>query len=376
MGLASHIGRALTATFGALAASRIKPPFSFHGRSVLITGGSRGLGLLMARELIAQGAHVAILARDGVEVARAAAELRARGGTVLPMACDVRDQRQVAHAVERTVDSFGRIDVLINNAGVIQAGPIEHASFEDFADALAVHFWGPLYAIDAALPYMRRQGGGRIVNISSIGGKVAVPHLVPYCASKYALCGLSEGLRAELAKDHIVVTTATPGLMRTGSHMNARFKGRHSSEYFWFSLLDSLPMTSVNAGQAAHQILEGCRRGAANVIVSPQAQFLLRAGGLLPELVAPGMALFDRLLPSATDKDGNQSRSGWESRPGWMSGLLTRLSDRAAVENNGLGGQTIPAPPPTPRLARTIGQLRPEPNAVASGYMGATEEPR
>src|SRR5262249_52903527 len=150
----------------------------------------------------------------------------------------------VKHMVDAVWNHFGPIDVLINNAGVIEVGPLETMTLQDFEEAMRTHFWGPVYTTMAVLSEMRYRGGGRIVNISSIGGKVSVPHLVPYCASKFALCGLSEGLRAELAKDNILVTTVIPGLMRTGSPPNATFKGRHREEYAWFSISDALPVVS------------------------------------------------------------------------------------------------------------------------------------
>ena len=134
-------------------------------------------------------------------------------------------------AVERVVSRHGAIDVLVNNAGIITVGPLEHASIEDFEESMAVHFWGPLHTMRAAIPHMRRQGGGRIVNISSIGGKVGVPHLAPYCASKFALVGLSEGFRAELLRYGLYVTTVCPGLMRTGSARHAVVKGQHLLEF-------------------------------------------------------------------------------------------------------------------------------------------------
>src|SRR5918912_3423887 len=128
-------------------------------------------------------------------------------------------------------------------------------TLEDFEQAMAVHFWGPLYATLAVLPQMRARRDGRIVNISSIGGKVSVPHLVPYSASKFALAGLSDGLRAELSKENVIVTTVCPGLMRTGSPRNATFKGKHRDEYAWFSISDALPLTSMSAERAARQII-------------------------------------------------------------------------------------------------------------------------
>src|SRR5204862_4688180 len=134
--------------------------------------------------------------------------------------------------------------VLINNAGVITVGPFEDFSKADFDEAMAIHFWAALYTLKAALPHMRKAGGGRVVNISSIGGKVGVPHLAAYCASKFALTGFSQSIRAELAKDNIRVTTVAPGLMRTGSHVNAKFKGNHAAEFAWFSVSSGTPLIS------------------------------------------------------------------------------------------------------------------------------------
>ncbi len=164
----------------------------FHGRNVLITGGSRGLGLVLARQFAAEGADITLLARDDENLERAVIDIAARGADVLGIACDVTDEHQVQRAVERSIGRHGRLDVLINNAGQIRVGPIDHMSEQDFDDAMAVHFYAPLYTTLAVLPHMRVRSEGRIVNISSIGGKIGIPHLVPYCASKFALAGLSE----------------------------------------------------------------------------------------------------------------------------------------------------------------------------------------
>lgn len=192
----------------------------FNGNSVVITGGSRGLGLLMARQLADEGARITLAARDDGELERARQELTRDGADVTVERCDVGRREDATRLVDSIVQRHGRIDVLINNAGIIQVGPFEHMQLEDFEQAMAVHFWGPLNAILAALPIMQRQRAGRIVNISSIGGRIGVPHLVPYCASKFALAGLSDSIRGELAKDGIYVTTVCPGLMRTGSPFN------------------------------------------------------------------------------------------------------------------------------------------------------------
>jgi NAD(P)-dependent dehydrogenase (short-subunit alcohol dehydrogenase family) len=334
--------RALTLAAGAgavlaLRALRSHATYDFRGKSVLITGGSRGLGLVLARELASEGARLTIVARDRAELEQARADLAARGAEVLAFTCDVRDQADVQSAIERAVARYGSIDVLINNAGVIQAGPVDHMRVADFEDALNTHLWGPLYAMLAAVPYMRQQGGGRVVNIASIGGKVAVPHLVPYTTSKFALVGLSDGMRAELARDNIIVTTVCPGLMRTGSHLNALFKGQHEQEFTWFSIVDSLPVSSIDARRAARQIIEACRRGDPQLLISIQAHAIVLLNAVFPGLSARALKLINRLLPEPTGSRGDETKTGWESQSRPPS-LLTRLSDRAAEENNGLHG--------------------------------------
>ena len=241
---------------GALVAAqgwRRRDPYVFQGKSVVITGGSRGLGLVMARELADEGARLTLVARSEDDLDRAATDIRKRQPfvDVLTVVADVRRRYDAERSIAQALEHHGSVDVVINNAGIVQVGPIDHMSLADYEDAMNTHFWGPLYMIVAALPHMRRLGAGRIVNISSIGGKIAVPHLVPYSASKFALVGLSDGLRAELAADNIVVTTVCPGLMRTGSPVNAMFKGRQPQEYAWFAVSDSLPLSSIDATRAA-----------------------------------------------------------------------------------------------------------------------------
>jgi NAD(P)-dependent dehydrogenase (short-subunit alcohol dehydrogenase family) len=186
------------------ALQRRRRRWDLEGRNVLVTGGSRGLGLAIARQLLRAGARVAVCARDEETLERARADL-AGYGRVVAVTCDVTRQGEVERMVGRVAGALGPLDALINNAGAIAVGPIDAMDVEDFQDAMDANFWGPLYAILAVLPEMRRRRAGRIVNIASIGGKISVPHLLPYSASKFALVGLSEGLRAELARDGIRV---------------------------------------------------------------------------------------------------------------------------------------------------------------------------
>lgn len=307
--------------------------YGLRGKVVLITGGSRGLGLVMAREFASEGAKIVICARRMDELEAARADLKRRGAEVLAVPCDVTDRAQVNEMMNIVRDRFGRIDVLVNNAGVIQVGPIEVMTVEDFEEAMKTHFWGPLYTTLAVLPEMRRRREGRIVNISSIGGKISIPHLVPYSASKFALVGLSEGMRAELLKDGVFVTTVCPGLMRTGSPRNALFKGRHRAEYAWFAISDSLPVTSMNAVRAARQIVAATKRGESEVILTIQAQLAARFHGLFPGTTTDLLAIVNKLLPAAGGI-GRARAKGKDSQSSLAPSVLTSLSEKAAVKNN------------------------------------------
>ena len=309
--------------------------FNYAGRVVVITGGSRGLGLLMARQLRKEGARVALLARNREELVRAKERL-CDDNSVLTVACDVAERALVRQAIEIVVHHFGRIDMLINNAGVIQVGPLEHMAYSDYHHAMNVHFWGALHCTEAVLPYMRQRRFGRIVNIASIGGLIAVPHLAPYSASKFALVGYSDAVRAEVAKDGIRVTTVCPGLMRTGSAVNALMKGRHRAEFAWFATLSSLPLVSIDAPRAARKIIEAARRGAPHLTITPQARFAAILDRLMPNTFGRVMMMATRALPHPAGVSGDEAWPGREARPATLPRLVTALGDRAARRNNEL----------------------------------------
>lgn len=310
--------------------------YSFRNKIVVITGGSRGLGLVLARIFAAEGAKLAICARNSEELETAKHELQTEyDAEVVDAVCDVTDETQVKAMIEKIRQNYGRIDVMINNAGVIQVGPLKLQTRKDFADSLAVHFWGAYNTIEAALPLMRNQGVGRIVNVSSIGGKIAVPHLAPYCVGKFALVGLSNAMRSELAKENITVTTVCPGLMRTGSHINALFKGQNEMEFALFSIMNALPVTSVSAEKAAREIVEACRRGEAEKVISIQAETAVKLNALFPELVAEASAFINQFLP-AEGGIGEQKALGKESTSFAAPSILTKALDYASVKNNEL----------------------------------------
>jgi NAD(P)-dependent dehydrogenase (short-subunit alcohol dehydrogenase family) len=200
--------------------------------------------------------------------------------------------------VETVTQQYGRIDILINNAGIIVVAPVETLTHADFERVMAVNFWGVLNPTLAVLPAMRARGSGRIVNITSIGGKISVPHLLPYSCAKFAAVGFSEGLRAELADTGISVTTVVPGLMRTGSHLHAEFGGEQEAEYRWFALGASAPYpVAIGTDRAARLIVRAAKRGQADCTYPVSALVAARLSGLLPSATTNVLTLVDRLLP-------------------------------------------------------------------------------
>lgn len=310
-----------------------------QGRVALITGGSRGLGLEMARVLVESGAKVAICARNEEDLESARRELNiiatdiGNPHEVLSIPCDVTDQAQVQAMIRQIKEHFGPVEILINNASTVQVGPLEEMETREFEESINIHYWAPFYTMEEVLPEMRKRGEGRIVNISSIGGKVSIPHLLPYSAGKHALVGLSEGYRAELLKDNIYVTTVCPGLMRTGSPKNALFKGKHREEQSWFTLGDSLWVSSVSARNAAEEIVGACRTGQSTLVLSPQAKLLAGVNGLFPGLVSDVLGLVNRLLPEPGGI-GKERMKGHESESDISPSKFTEATEKAARRNN------------------------------------------
>jgi len=305
-----------------------------EGNVVLITGGSRGLGLAMAMEFAKQGARLVLCARNEVELERARMKLSELGAEVFVIPCDVSDKDQAQYTIERATMLCGRVDVLVNNAGIICAGPWQTQTRADFEESMDSMFWGTYNMTMAVLPQMVRRKSGHIVNITSIGGKVSVPHLLSYSSAKFATIGFSEGLRAELAKDGIAVVTVVPGLLRTGSYINTVMKGdNYPAEYTWFTLLDTLPISSISARRAAKQIVHATKRGSAELIITIQAQILARLHGLLPGFTTDLLGWMNRLLPEGGETNTTRHQ-GIESETPITKSFLTLLGQRASERYN------------------------------------------
>src|SRR5277367_5660083 len=298
-----HTAQILTGIAAAAAAYALMPGPAKRrpGQVVLITGGSRGLGLALADRYGRSGAKLILVSRSVEELTNA------RNTLLLP--ADLTDAAQAAMLVDHAVSHFGRIDVLINNAGIIEIGPVEDQPIAAYRRAMATNFFAALHTTHAALPHLLLREPGHqdaaIVNIASIGGKFAMPHMLPYVASKFALVGFSEGLHAELRHKGIRVTTVCPGLMRTGGEAHAEYTGQTKKEQRWFTLAAQTPILTASVRHAANKIYNAVAAGRAEITITPQAWLVARAAGIAPETTQYLASLANHLLlpaPSTSDQ--------------------------------------------------------------------------
>lgn len=313
-------GIALLATGTAVFAIRSlyrKRVAQLRGKVVVITGGSRGLGLALAEEFGRRGAKLVLAARDADELQRARESLATRFSLepdqILTVKSDLRVPSEASALLARATDVFGQVDILVNNAGIITVGPVEHQTADNFHEVMNSNFFSTVYCSLAALPQMRSRRSGTIVNITSLGGKIAVPHLLPYTSSKFAAVGFSQGLHAELRSKGIHVLTVCPGLMRTGSHLNALFSGDAPREYRWFSLMANLPGVSVSARHAARRIVCAVVWNETEIAISPQAVFASRLAQAMPCLTTRAACVANHFLPKPAGSE-QQIHTGWEAR--------------------------------------------------------------
>lgn len=306
----------------------------------LVVGASRGLGLLVSGELLDRGYTVVGCARTQTDLDRAA-ELLATRGPVLMLECDVRDPQQITALVERVEQEHGPIEVLITVAGIIQVGPASVMTDEHYRDAVDTMMWAPIRFARAVLPGMVGRGHGRIGTVTSIGGVVSPPHLLPYSVAKFGAVGFAEGLAADLAGTGVTSTTIVPWLMRTGSHERAYFTGEHEHEYSWFGPAASLPVLTVSAERAARKIVAGVLAGRPHVVVGAMAHLGMRFHGLAPATTVRLMGVGKRLLPDApVDQDrsvvllGRQSAGRLSERGRRVVRTLTTWGSRAASRYN------------------------------------------
>ncbi|WP_263381780.1 SDR family NAD(P)-dependent oxidoreductase [Granulicella arctica] len=316
---AFYTAQILTGVIASAAAYALLPRQLKRGQVVVITGGSRGLGFALAERFGRAGAKLVLSSRNDDELEQARENLLARKAVlheddILLVSADLTDESQASGLIDAALHTFGHIDILVNNAGIIEVGPVENQSLDAYERAMATNFFAALYTTYAAMPSMLARRAGAIVNIASIGGKFAVPHLLPYVASKFALVGFSEGLHAELRHKGIRVTTVCPGLMRTGGESHAHFTGQVEQEKDWFDLAAKTPMIAASVSHAARRIVNAVAAGRAEITITPQAWLAARIAGLAPETTQWAASMVNQYLlpePAAENPRPDISRPFW-----------------------------------------------------------------
>jgi NAD(P)-dependent dehydrogenase (short-subunit alcohol dehydrogenase family) len=328
-----------------VALSRRRRSIDLSGRVAIVTGGARGLGLAITRLLVRRGCRVAICGRDEEIVRRCVEQLGSEGYTVLGQACDVSDPDQVKAFVQSVAASYGGIEILVNNAGQCYVGPASQLDALDMQLALQNIFWGQFHPTRAVLQQMRAQGFGRIVNVTSIAGKLPIPHQAAYVAAKHALTGWSETLALELERDGITVSTITPPPLRNGAPLHAHYNGQREAEFTWFASALTSPVSAIAAERVANVVVEAIVYGRQERAVSVASWLAARAHGLAPNLVASALRWVAGRMPLASDPDvPSPMRLGLEVAGASSDKAVQRLAERAASdEAHYLPGASLPA---------------------------------
>jgi short-subunit dehydrogenase len=320
---------------------------SLRGKVAVVCGASRGLGRAIARELARRGASVAICARSAEDLQDAQAELSTFGVPVMTQVCDLRSEDEALVFLTAAAERLGPIDILVTNAATLTVAPIETTTASDFHEAMSSIFATALHPALAVLPAMQARGEGTIAFITSVGGKIGVPHLAPYCAAKFAEVGLADALRAEVAKDGVRILTVIPGLMRTGSHLRASFRGAPEKELAWFGAGAIAPLLSIDADSAARRIVRSIVRGDTQLVYTPAARLVARTRDLAPSLWSTLAALAARILPRAPAPDyvsSEEGRTVVETSSSPLIELARGRSLEAAARHGQLGREAATRP--------------------------------
>lgn len=258
-------------------------------RVVIITGASMGIGAATARAFVAAGAKVVLAARSVEPLAALEAELGHERALAVPT--DITDRAQVEALVRRALERFGAIDILVNNAGVGMSGPVATLRPELFQEIFAINVVGPLYAMQAAIPHLRKPGGGLIINVSSMVSKLPIPTIGGYRATKTALDALSANARIELARDHIRVITVLPGQTDTDFFKNSRGSTRRAGYQ---------PRRADPPELVAQRIVAGARHEPREVFMNGRLRFATLLTALAPGLME---RIFARVVRRASDSE-------------------------------------------------------------------------
>jgi NAD(P)-dependent dehydrogenase (short-subunit alcohol dehydrogenase family) len=260
----------------------------FKDQVVVVTGGGRGIGRATALEFADEGASLVLAGRRMDALETAANECRHSGGQAEIVHCDVAKDEDLHHLVGRAIAHFGRIDVLVNNAGVVAGGRLDEISGDDVGRMVGVNVWAPIRLAQLALPHMREAKRGSIVNVSSVAGRMGLPYYATYCASKYAMRGFSEALRREV--------------MRDGIHVMAVYPGPTATDLMESVEVDGLGLSVATAQQVGRAILRGVRWRQPEVFIGIGESIMSRWNDLMPWTVDYGVDFVRERMHAAVHK--------------------------------------------------------------------------
>lgn len=240
----------------------------FEDQIVIVTGGGRGIGRAIALEFAAEGATLLLGGRRMDALRMAAGECRDAGGRAEAVKCDVAIDEDLQGIIQTALDHYGRIDVLVNNAGVVAGGRLDEIGADDVARMVGVNVWAPVRLAQLAVPHMRAARRGTVINISSVAGRMGIPYYATYCATKYALRGFSEALRRELAPDGVHVMAVFPGGTATDMMENVDFDGFGAG--------------IATAEQVARAVVRGVRWRQAEVFIGIGENLVSRWNDIMP----------------------------------------------------------------------------------------------
>jgi NADP-dependent 3-hydroxy acid dehydrogenase YdfG len=263
----------------------------FFDKSVVVTGASSGIGHDAAMAFGEQGAHVALLARRRVQLEELAQKINKAGGKALALDCDVTDRARVFWAIDQVKEAFGKVDILINSAGLLIADAVEQMRPEDLEKMMGVNVFGALNAMQAVLPLMRAARSGNIVNISSLAGRRGMSPLGGYAATKFALVGMTEALRVELFNTGIKVSLVMPGVIDTPM---ARHALKHDDPLKNVSALTAMPARWVTWA-----VLAAAAFGLTEVDVPPGSAVAEKLASLFPGVTDALLSVGSRLIQGA-----------------------------------------------------------------------------
>jgi len=282
---------------GYFAFKRKKRQFTYQGKVVLVTGGARGLGYIMARQLVEEGAKVIICARDADQLDKAYVLLRNHGEVTYPYVCDITEKENIVQLAYFIKKRFGRLDVLINNTGTITINPIEQLPLNNYKKFIESHLWGPMQLVRVLIPLLSKSREAKIVNIFSVGGKISLAKSQPYDVNEIVHAVFYDNISRVITGKNIKLTAIYPEFKDQDLPVNLKLKGHSEQELAWSKFNESRPLISLYAENVGKQILKTAQIGKKTLTLPFPRELARIVNNINTELNLTLCQLVDHLVP-------------------------------------------------------------------------------